>query len=315
MPPPAAEREESRFAMRALPLPLRDGVGASCVALPAGHWASIAEFLVQRFAAIPRSTWQARMRAGEVVDEHGVPVTESRPYQPRLRIYYYRALDAEAVIPFEESILFRDEQLLVVDKPHFLPVTPVGKYVQQSLLVRLRRRLGLEHLAPLHRIDRETAGIVLFSIQPAQRAAYSALFAERAVHKRYEAIVAWPGDGPLPAIRRSRLAPDRHFMRMREVDGEPNAETRFALIEQRGDRARLLLSPLTGRRHQLRVHCAALGMPILHDAIYPRLLPEGQDDFAHPLQLLAKEIGFVDPVTGAERHFTSPRSLPVLPPM
>jgi tRNA pseudouridine32 synthase/23S rRNA pseudouridine746 synthase len=279
------------------------------VALPAGDWTSIADFLVERFAAIPRSTWQARMRDGTVVDEHGVPVTESRPYEPRLRIYYYRALDAETVIPFEESILFQDAQLLVVDKPHFLPVTPVGKYVQQSLLVRLRRRLGLEHLAPLHRIDRETAGIVLFSVQPAQRAAYSALFAQRAVTKRYEAVVAWPGDGPLPAIRRSRLAPDRHFMRMTEVEGVPNAETGFALIEQRHGFARLLLSPLTGRRHQLRMHCAALGMPILNDAIYPRLLPEGQDAFDHPLQLLAKEIGFIDPVTGAERHFTSPRSL------
>lgn len=299
--------------MRTLPLPMRDGVGASCVALPAGDWPTIAEFLVQRFAAIPRATWEARIRDGDVVDEHGIPITAARAYQPRLRVYYYRALESEPAIPFQETILFQDAQLLVVDKPHFLPVTPVGKYVQQSLLVRLKRKLGLEHLAPLHRIDRETAGIVLFSVLPANRAGYSALFAERTVHKRYEAIVPW-GDGcALPATRRSRLAPDTHFMRMTEVEGEPNAETHFELLEQGEGFARLGLSPVTGRRHQLRVHCAALGLPILNDAIYPELLPEGTDDFERPLQLLAKEIAFNDPVTGEARHFTSRRTLTLAP--
>ncbi|MDM0082607.1 pseudouridine synthase [Variovorax sp. J31P179] len=295
--------------MAALPLPVRDGVGPSCVALPAGDWPTIAEFLVQRFAAIPRATWVARIEAGDVVDEHGQRVTHARPYQPRLRVYYYRALDAEPVIPFQEQVIHQDAHLLVVDKPHFLPVTPVGKYVQQSLLVRLKRTLGLDHLAPLHRIDRETAGIVLFSVQPEGRGPYSALFAERAVHKRYEAIVPWQAGRALPAVRHSRLAPDQHFMRMAEVAGEPNAETHFELLEVRGDWARLGLSPFTGRRHQLRVHCAALGMPIRNDAIYPVLLPEGSDDFDHPLQLLAREISFVDPMTGAERRFTSLRSL------
>jgi tRNA pseudouridine32 synthase/23S rRNA pseudouridine746 synthase len=299
--------------MRTLPLPMRDGVGASCVALPTGDWATIAEFLMQRFAAIPRSTWEARIRGGEVVDEHGRPVTESRAYEPRLRVYYYRALESEPTIPFQETILYQDAQLLVVDKPHFLPVTPVGKYVQQSLLVRLKRKLGLEHLAPVHRIDRETAGIVLFSVLPANRAGYSALFAERAVSKRYEAIVSWQEGRVLPATRRSRLAPDTHFMRMTEVEGEPNAETHFELLEQRHGLARLGLSPVTGRRHQLRVHCAALGLPIQNDAIYPALRPEGTDDFDRPLQLLAKEIAFCDPVTGAERHFTSGRSLKLAP--
>ena len=295
--------------MTGLPLPVRDGVGPSCVALPVGDWPTIAEFLVQRFAAIPRATWEARIEAGDVVDEHGQRVTHARPYQPRLRVYYYRALDAEPVIPFQEQVRYQDAHLLVVDKPHFLPVTPVGKYVQQSLLVRLKRALGLDQLAPLHRIDRETAGIVLFSVQLASRGPYSALFAERAVHKRYEAIVPWQAGRVLPAVRHSRLAPDLHFMRMAEVAGEPNAETHFELLEARGGWARLGLSPFTGRRHQLRVHCAALGLPIRNDAIYPVLLPEGSDDFDHPLQLLAREISFVDPMTGAERRFTSLRSL------
>ena len=176
--------------MSHLPLPVRDGVGPSCVALPeGGDWLTIADFLLQRFAAIPRATWEARIEAGDVVDEHGLRVTAARPYQPRLRVYYYRSLDSEPVIPFDEQVLHQDAHLLVVDKPHFLPVTPVGKYVQQSLLVRLKRKLGLDQLAPLHRIDRETAGLVLFSVQPHGRGPYSALFAERAIHKRYEAIV------------------------------------------------------------------------------------------------------------------------------
>ncbi|VTU30312.1 Ribosomal large subunit pseudouridine synthase A [Variovorax sp. SRS16] len=295
--------------MRALPLPTRDGVGPSCTALPVGPWPTIAEFLIERFAAIPRATWEARMDAREVVDEHGVPVSAERPYEPRLRVYYYRSLEAEARIPFDELILSQDAHLLVVDKPHFLPVAPVGKYVQESLLVRLKRTLGLDQLAPLHRIDRETAGIVLFSVQPATRGAYHALFAQRAITKHYEAIVPWREGQVLPAVHRSRMAPDDHFMRMREVPGEPNAETHLALLEQRGAWARLQLSPVTGRRHQLRVHCAALGMPILNDAIYPTLRAEGGEDFSRPLQLLARELAFRDPVSGAERRFASTRAL------
>jgi tRNA pseudouridine32 synthase / 23S rRNA pseudouridine746 synthase len=206
-------------------------------------------------------------------------------------------------------VLFQDEHLLAVDKPHFLTVAPVGKYVQQSLLVRLQRKLGLDQLAPLHRIDRETAGLVLFSVQPATRHAYHALFAARAITKGYEAIVPWQGTPVLPAVRRSRLVDDTHFMRMREVEGEPNAETRFELVEARDGWARLHLSPLTGRRHQLRVHCAALGLPIRHDALYPTLLPEGADDFDRPLQLLAKSLAFRDPLDGRPRVFESLRSL------
>jgi tRNA pseudouridine32 synthase/23S rRNA pseudouridine746 synthase len=295
--------------MAAAPLPTRDGVGPSRVALPPGPWPTIAEFLVQRFTAIPPATWEARIRAGEVVDQHGIAVTPTRPYQPRLHVFYYRSLDSERPVPFEETVLFRDEHLLVVDKPHFLTVAPVGKYVQQSLLVRLQRKLGLDQLAPLHRIDRETAGVVLFSVQPATRHAYHALFAERAVVKHYEAIVPWRGTPALPAVRRSRLVDDTHFMRMREVDGEPNAETRFELLEARDGWARLRLSPVTGRRHQLRVHCAALGLPIRDDALYPTLLPEGTEDFDRPLQLLAKSLAFRDPLDGRPRAFESPRSL------
>ncbi len=295
----------------AAPLPTRDGVGPSCVALPEGPWPTIAAFLAQRFPAISPSVWAARIEHGEVVDEHGVPVTPTRPHQPRLRVFYYRAIDDEARIPFTETILFQDEWLVAVDKPHFLPVTPGGRYLQETLLVRLKRSLGIDTLVPIHRLDRETAGVVIFSVQPATRAAYAALFAQRRVTKQYEAIAPWRADLELPLTHRSRLVEDAHFMRMREVPGEPNSETRIELLEARGTLARYSLSPVTGRKHQLRVHCAALGIPIVNDLLYPSLFAHGSDDFTRPLRLIARSIAFHDPVTDQPRVFASPRRQPL----
>lgn len=297
-----------------LPLPTRDGVGPSCVGLPQGPWPTIAEFLMARFPAITREAWMARIEANDVIDEHGVPVTAQRRYQAPLRVYYYRTLDAEVRIPFDEQVLFQDDQLLVVDKPPFLPVTPTGKYLQESLLVRLKRKLKLDDLVPLHRIDRSTAGLVLFSVRPGTRGAYQAMFPERRIAKHYEAVVPWqPGVSSLPGTYRSRLVDDEHFMRVKEEPGEPNSETRIVVKEAAGGHALLELSPVTGRKHQLRVHCMALGMPIVNDPIYPMLLPPDSDDFDRPLQLLAKSVAFQDPVSGELRSFTSPRSLS-LPP-
>jgi len=297
-----------------LPLPTRDGVGPSCVGLPQGAWPTIVEFLIERFPAITREAWMARIEASDVVDEHGVPVTAQRRYQAPLRVYYYRTLDAEVRIPFDEQVLFQDDQLLVVDKPPFLPVTPTGKYLQESLLVRLKRKLKLDDLVPLHRIDRSTAGLVLFSVHPETRGAYQAMFPERRIAKHYEAVVPWqPGVSSVPGTYRSRLVDDDHFMRVKEEAGEPNSETRIAVQQTAGGHALLALSPVTGRKHQLRVHCMALGMPIVNDPFYPVLLPSGRDDFDKPLQLLAKSVAFQDPVSGELRSFTSPRSL-ALPP-
>ena len=291
------------------PLPTRDGVGPSVVALPPGRWSTIAQFLVNQFPAVGEVTWLQRMQAGDVVDEHGEPVTPQRAYQPNLRVYYYRAIDIEPRIPFDEVLLFQDAHLVAVDKPHFLPVTPGGRFLQETLLVRLKRRLGIDTLAPVHRLDRETAGVVLFTVQPSERGAYQGVFSQRTATKHYEAIVPWR-DGPalqplVPLTHRSRLVPDAHFLRMQEVPGEPNSETHIELLEQRGDFARLRLSPVTGRKHQLRVHCQALGMPILNDQMYPTLMAEGSDDFARPLQLLATTLAFEDPVTGEARRFAS----------
>ena len=289
------------------PLPTRDGVGPSCVALPEGAWPTIAAFLVQRFPLIPADVWAARIANGEVVDEHGLSVTAQRPHQARLRVFYYRAIDAEPRIPFTETVLFQDELLVAVDKPHFLPITPGGRHLQETLLVRLKRSLGIDTLAPIHRLDRETAGVVVFSVQPATRGAYAQLFAQRQVSKHYEAIAPWRADLELPLTHRSRLVEDEHFMRMREVPGAPNSETRIELLEVLGERARYSLSPVTGRKHQLRVHCAALGIPILNDLMYPRLSAQGSDDFTRPLRLIARAIAFHDPITDRPRLFSSQR--------
>lgn len=289
-------------------LPVKNGVGPSVVSLPKdaeARWATITDYLVERFPAISRVTWLQRMMRGDVEDESGVTVTSDRPCQAQLRVYYYRDVEVEEHIPFDEFILHQDEHLLVVDKPHFLPVTPSGKYLQETVLVRLKRKLGLADLVPIHRIDRDTAGLVLFSIQPATRNAYQALFRERAVHKTYEAIAPWRPDLVFPQSRHSCIVAGEGFMTQREVDGTPNALTHIDVLEVKDHVARYQLSPITGKRHQLRVHMNALGLPIVGDGIYPVLTPEGQTNYEHPLQLLAKSIEWMDPMTHKVRQFTS----------
>lgn len=293
-------------------LPTKNGVGPSCVGLPKdpdGAWRTITDYLVHRFPAISRATWLERMANGDVVDEFGVAVTPERPYQGHVRVYYYRALPVEPRIPFDEVILHQDDHLVVVDKPHFLPVTPSGRYLQETVLVRLKQKLGIDNLVPIHRIDRDTAGLVLFSVQPATRDAYQALFRERVVKKTYEAIAPWRSDLTLPMTRHSRIVEGEGFMTQREVDGMPNALTHIEVLEIKGNLARYQLSPVTGKRHQLRVHMNALGLPIVGDGIYPVLTPEGQIDYEHPLQLLAKTIEWLDPITHELRQFESQRRL------
>ena len=289
--------------------PARNGVGPSCIGLPAGAWPTTLDFLTERFSAIPRDVWHQRMAQGDVVDEHGVQLAPHSAYQGHRRVYYYRAVPDEPRIPFDEVILFQDEQLIVVDKPHFLPVMPSGGYLAETVLVRLKQKLGIDTLVPVHRIDRDTAGLVMFSVQPETRSAYHALFSQRNVEKTYEAIAPWREGLALPMTRQSRIVEAGHFMLQHEVSGPPNAVTRIEVLQVRGGLARYQLQPVTGKRHQLRVHMAALGLPILGDGLYPTLTPEGQVDYAHPLQLLARRIEFVDPVSGQVRQFESRRSL------
>lgn len=293
-------------------LPIRDGVSPSCVVLPSQGAGPLIDFLAERLPAVAREDWLRRMALGEVVDEHGRAADARTGFAPGLRYYYYRELPAEPAIPFEADVIHRDEHLLVADKPHFLPVVPAGKYLQQTLLVRLKREFGLPELSPIHRIDRDTAGLVVFSVQRATRGSYQALFRDRAIDKAYEAVAPWREELAFPRVHESRMEESGHFFRMHEVPGTPNTRTRMQVLEQRGAWARYRLEPESGKRHQLRVHMAALGLPLWGDGFYPEVhdMPEG--DYSRPLQLLARSLAFEDPLTGQRRFFESRRTLRAL---
>ncbi|MBD9391158.1 pseudouridine synthase [Acidovorax sp. ACV01] len=291
--------------------PMRDGVGPSCVVLPTHGHGSMLDFLAQRLPVVTRDEWLQRMEAGDVVDERGEPVAPGRPFEGSLRVYYYRSLPAEPVLPFAETVLYQDEHLVVADKPHFMPVTPSGRYLHNTLLVRLKRHLGLPELSPLHRIDRDTAGLVLLSVQQRTRGAYQALFRDRQITKHYDAIAPWREDLLFPREHLSRLEESPQFFRMQEVPGEPNSHTQMHVLQvaSAGDWARYRLSPVTGKRHQLRVHMAALGLPLRNDPFYPVVNDPPEGDYSRPLQLLARSLEFMDPVTREPRAFESAQRL------
>ena len=289
--------------------PTLDGLPASTLQLPPGTWPTVLDGLCERFPAVPRATWLDRMARGRVVDNDGAWLTPDTPYRVGLEVHYYREVANEAPIPFEETVLFADADLLVADKPHFLPVTPSGAHVHETLLGRLIRRTGNPDLVPLHRIDRETAGLVLFSTNPKTRAAYQALFRERRIEKTYEAIAPPLLDLEFPHTRTSRISAGEPFFRMQEVEGPSNSETRIEVIERGSGLWRFCLVPVTGRKHQLRVHMAALGAPILNDPMYPSAVHRATGDYSAPLKLLARRLSFVDPLTGAERMFSSRANL------
>lgn len=270
--------------------------------------ATVLDFLKARFPRIP--DWEARMARGLVRLDSGEPLDAASPYRMGLRVAYRREVPFEARVPFEEAILFQDARILVADKPPFLPVAPAGAYVNETLLARLQARTGLRGLAPLHRLDRETAGLVLFSIEPASRGAYHALFAERRMEKAYEAWARVPSDlAQRDWLVETRIEPGEPFFRMRNAEGEPNARSRIELLERRGELGRFRVRPESGRKHQVRLHLLAIGCPILHDRLYPVLLPEAPPDFERPLQLLAKSLSFRDPFSGETRQFESEQCL------
>ncbi len=293
-----------------------DGVGPSSQWLPAGKWTTVLEFLVDHYPGVSGKTWAWRMSKGEVVDETGQQLDPESHYRAGACIFYYRELAREISIPFAESIIYQDEDLLVVDKPHFLPVVPAGRFLRETLLVRLRLQGQPDSIVPVHRLDRETAGLVLFSRNPKTRGSYTALFRERQVNKVYEALAVVPCElkkDDFPLSRRSRIVSGEPFFRMKEVSGQPNAETEIELLEKDDGLARFQLRPLTGKKHQLRVHLAVLGCPILNDRLYPDEVfvahSTREDDFARPLKLLARSVAFTDPVTGRQRFFESRQKL------
>ena len=278
---------------------------ASTLYLPPGAWRTVLDCLCEHFSAIDREQWLDRIARGRVLDGQGTPISVDLAYKEGLRIHYFREVRDEKPIPVSESILYADAHLVVADKPHFLPVTPAGEYVEQTLLRRLIRRLDNPHLVPLHRIDRHTAGLVMFSANPQTRSAYQSLFPTRQIEKRYEAIAQALPDLTFPRVHKSRLVEGEPFFRMQEGTGVSNTETTVDVREKLGNLWRYALYPVTGKKHQLRVHMAALGAGICNDPFYPHELNDAADDYANPLKLLAQGLRFVDPVTGQERTFES----------
>jgi tRNA pseudouridine32 synthase/23S rRNA pseudouridine746 synthase len=292
-----------------VPLPVRDGVAPSYLWITETRTGGMLAFLEERFPAIAGPSWAERLVRGDVVDAQGTPLSADSHVRQGMRIWYYRELEHETPIPFEESVIFQDEHLLVVDKPHFLPMIPTGRFLRETLLVRLKQKFDLPHLTPIHRLDRETAGVVIFSHNLATRGTYQSMFQKRSIRKVYEALAPVLQGREFPFTYRSRMVDGEKFFVMKEEAGEPNSETLVELIERRGPLARYRLHPHTGRKHQLRLHMASLGVPILNDAFYPVALPCKGDDFSAPLQLLARSIAFDDPLTGEARRFDSGRVL------
>lgn len=278
---------------------------ASTLQLPPGSWTTVLDCLCAHFKHIDRTQWLSRMARGRVLDAQGQALGPDSSYRVGLTIRYFREVDAEAVIPFVESILYVDANLVVADKPHFLPVTPKGSYVQQTLLTRLIERLDNPQLTPLHRIDRCTAGLVMFSANPATRAQYHALFSTHQISKTYQAIAPALPHLTFPLVHRSCLVAGEPFFRMQEVAGPANTETHIDVLERGALNWRYTLSPVTGKKHQLRVHMAALGAAIINDDFYPTLCRRAHDDYSQPLQLLAAELAFIDPLSGAPMRFSS----------
>jgi tRNA pseudouridine32 synthase/23S rRNA pseudouridine746 synthase len=297
--------------------PVINGVGHSTVGIPANTTLSAIDFLTSKFSAIAREEWLSRFETGQILNVAGRVMAPQDSLHNQSHLHYYRSIRNEPE----------------------LPVTPGGRYLQQSLLVQLKQQLNLPELSPVHRIDRETAGLVVFSVRAQDRNAYQELFRLRQVDKIYEAIAGAPETSALnpkfPLVHRSLMDEDMQFFRMREVitDGshchnEFNSETWIDCVERIATQeiaiqtdgikelalARYQLKPVTGQRHQLRVHMNSLGLPLLGDQFYPlvQIGADENDNFEHPLQLLAKSIFFKDPISGFQRSFASSLSLKIL---
>ncbi|WP_328539704.1 RluA family pseudouridine synthase [Streptomyces sp. NBC_00344] len=290
------------------PLPQREGIDPVRLRLPSdGTWATVRDHLVERLPA-GAATVDAMLRDGAFVGADG-PVTADTPYAPGASVWFHRDFPDEVPVPYPIDVRYRDDHILVADKPHFLATMPRGSHVTQTALARLRRDLDLPELSPAHRLDRLTAGLILFCVRADERGAYQTLFRDRKVRKEYEAVAPYLPGLTLPHTARSRIEKVPGIVAAFETAGEPNSETRIELTGHRAGLGRYRLTPVTGRTHQIRVHMNALGVPLLGDPFYPVVTDPAPDDFSRPLQLLSRMLEFTDPVTGIEHRFESGRTL------
>ena len=278
------------------PLPVRDGLGPARVRLRGGN---VADEFEQRWSS------GAKVLAGEVFTADGSVVTAATVLPPGACVYFYREPADEVSVPFDVPVLHHDDDIVVVDKPHFLATMPRGRHVVQSALVRLRRELDLPELSPAHRLDRLTAGVLLFTARRELRGTYQTMFARGEVAKEYVARSSGVPAVELPTVLRSRIVKRRGCLQAVEEPGPANAET---VVTQVGD-GRYRLTPRTGRTHQLRVHMASIGLPLDGDPLYPTVIDVPADDFSTPLRLLARSLEFRDPLSGELRRFVSERSV------
>ncbi|WP_213065988.1 pseudouridine synthase [Acinetobacter sp. WCHAc060042] len=287
--------------------PMLNGVSASKVYLPKLQPMpkSIFAYLCAQFQHIGAAEWRQRFHDGLVYDAVGNVLSTDSAYLENQHVFYYRFLAREIEVPFQHEILFENDHFLVVNKPHFLTISPTGQYVQQTLLVRLKQQTGIEHLTPIHRLDRETAGLVLFSKRIETRGAYQQMFAERRVQKTYHAIAPFNPELNFPRTVRLHMQKGEPFYTMRVLDKAPNSETDISLLEYDSTWAKYELKPHTGKQHQLRVHLNSLSCPIKNDPFYPKVVHKTDDDFSQPLQLLAKKLSFKDPITQQLMLFNS----------
>jgi tRNA pseudouridine32 synthase / 23S rRNA pseudouridine746 synthase len=287
------------------PLPQRNGLDAARLKLPGeGSWLSLRDHLVERLPRVASERIEEMLLEERIWSVSG-PLGIDAPFVPDSYIWFHRDLPVEVPVPFEIGVVYQDDDIVVADKPHFLATIPRGQHIMQTALVKLRDSLGLPDLSPAHRLDRVTAGLILFVVRREVRGKYQTMFRDRVVSKEYEAIAPYSPALSLPAVVRSRIIKERGIITASEVDGEPNAETHVSLVEHRNGLGRYRLKPLTGRTHQLRLHMSGLGVPIVNDDFYPVLRERPLDDFSSPLQLLARTLSFVDPISGADRSFTS----------
>lgn len=302
--------------------------------------ATIADYLIARFYPNDPQIIHARFKTGEVRLDGGTVLTIDSPYMPGERIWYFRELADEPELPSDLPILFEDEHVLAIDKPHFLPTTPRGAYIAQTALTKLRVREGNPLLIPIHRLDRPTAGVLLFAKTVEARRPFQMMFQHRQVSKTYHAVAPVTAD---PAAAEQALSTEgllvrSHIQKVRDVlqvqqlseaecaaqGVDPNTLTTARILETftpspaeaeawgaERDRPWGLyeLAPHTGKTHQLRAHLNLLGAPILGDVLYPRVLPDGPDRPEYPLQLLARTLSFEHPITGEPISLRSGRTL------